>query len=72
MRKEITMEPWALPEFNLELCTACGLCQDYCPTGALKIIDAHPAMVSPENCAYCGICDEMCPEGAVILKYEII
>lgn len=66
------MEPWALPVFNSELCTLCGLCQDYCPTGALKLIDARPVIVSPEDCAYCGICDEMCPEGAVILKYDII
>ena len=64
-------ENWVLPVINEDLCTSCSLCVDYCPTGAVGMVEDRPVILSPANCSYCGICEDLCPEGAVELTYEI-
>jgi len=61
-----------LPEIDMRLCTGCGLCVERCPTHAVEMSGARPAIVRPEECAYCGLCEEMCPVGAIALAYEIV
>jgi formate hydrogenlyase subunit 6/NADH:ubiquinone oxidoreductase subunit I len=63
---------WALPTINMERCTGCGLCIDFCPTQAVQMIGDHPAITQPEKCAYCGLCEESCPVRAIELSYEIV
>jgi len=67
----------ALPTINLDRCTSCGLCVEYCPTDAVEMAIVRPtghkpAIVRPQSCAYCGLCVEMCPVGAITLAYEIV
>ena len=66
------MKDLVLPTIDIDLCTGCGLCVERCPTSAVKMIDARPAIVRPHDCAYCGLCEEMCPQDAIALVYEII
>ena len=65
-------ENLTLPEIDYDRCTLCGLCVDYCPTGAVEFIQGHPVITSSGKCTYCGICEDLCPVGAVELVYEII
>ncbi len=46
-------------------CTACALCVDICPVGALTV-DASAA-VDPSRCLGCGLCATTCPTGAIRL-----
>jgi formate hydrogenlyase subunit 6/NADH:ubiquinone oxidoreductase subunit I len=62
---------WTLPDIDMERCTGCGLCVDYCPTEAVELINARPRIARPDDCAYCGLCEDTCPQGAISLAYEI-
>ena len=65
------MSDWVLPTIDLDRCSGCELCANYCPTDAVEIIDARPSIVRPDDCTYCGLCEEICPVGAIELAYEI-
>jgi len=46
-------------------CAGCGICEDVCPTNAIKV--NGQALVQPELCTGCGLCVDECPNNAVIL-----
>ena len=62
----------ATPEINLEVCTGCGDCASFCPTGAVAIVDGKVSIVKPEACNYCTDCEALCPSGAIRCPYDII
>jgi len=47
-------------------CTACGLCEQVCPVGAIRI--TYIARVNTERCTGCGVCVENCPLKAIKLR----
>jgi len=47
-------------------CTACGLCEQVCPVGAIRI--TYIARVNTERCTGCGVCAENCPLKAIKLR----
>jgi len=48
------------------LCSACGICVDECPSGVIDLEDVA-VMARPEDCTECGICVDACPNGALSL-----
>ncbi|MBN1439102.1 MAG: 4Fe-4S binding protein [Anaerolineales bacterium] len=46
-------------------CSACGLCAERCPFGAIAVNGA--ARVDPVRCAGCGVCTITCPSQALTL-----
>lgn len=60
------------PEVNLEKCTGCGDCVEFCPTGAVAIVNGKVSVVKPEACTYCTECEALCPSGAMRCPYDII
>lgn len=42
---------------NQNLCTHCGLCEQYCRFGALK-----NGIINPYLCQGCGVCELICPQ----------
>jgi NAD-dependent dihydropyrimidine dehydrogenase PreA subunit len=55
------------PVVNPDLCTACGICVDECPTNALDLEDVA-VLARPDDCSECGTCEEVCPNEAIELK----
>ena len=60
------------PEVNLEICTGCGDCVEFCPTGAVAIVNGKISVVKPEACTYCTECEALCPSGAIRCPFDII
>lgn len=66
------------PEWNEELCTGCGTCQDVCSYNAIAAVPLGRAdspestdtkvMVFNELCHACGACSHLCPENALTEK----
>jgi ferredoxin len=55
-----------------ECCSACGVCAEVCPTGALEFcVDEdknYELSFLPAYCADCGVCVDCCERGAVHLE----
>jgi heterodisulfide reductase subunit A len=54
-----------------DACTACGLCLDACPYGAIEMTagEGKPvAVISETGCKGCGGCVPVCPENAIDLR----
>lgn len=64
---EETLLPWVGRSFT-ESCSACGVCADRCPTGALGRM-AAPSMTGigfvAATCTNCGLCAAICPEHTI-------
>jgi len=54
------------PKLNQSRCSRCGLCEEKCPVGAIRL-DPLP-LINNEECIQCFVCHEFCPEGAIELK----
>jgi MinD superfamily P-loop ATPase len=65
------MNEIVLPIIDYEKCTACNLCESYCPTGAVSLSAGKPFFSAPQACSYCGVCEDICPSGAIELSYQI-
>jgi len=54
-------------------CTACGTCEEVCPSGAIHITNNDNIYVHTtwyNSCCYCGNCEFFCPTGAIKLTND--
>jgi coenzyme F420 hydrogenase subunit beta len=55
-----------------DLCTGCGTCVSFCPTGSIKMVDSRQDVFHPQvdnaTCTYCGYCMKVCPGQQVDFK----
>ncbi|MBN2160316.1 MAG: DUF362 domain-containing protein [Spirochaetes bacterium] len=67
------LSPWinCVPEIDTARCKRCGICVRYCPSGAMRMGDDHPA-ADKDTCINCYCCQEMCPEDAIRLSGRMI
>lgn len=61
----------AIPIVQEWRCTGCGLCEDLCPTGAVRIVGGTAMIVRPQACTFCEVCESYCPEGAIGRPFSI-
>ena len=55
-----------MPWINQDMCAGCGICVEYCPTGAIR--QEKPAkfyIIDDDKCIRCGKCHTVCPKDAV-------
>ena len=52
-------------------CSACAVCRDSCPVGAITIIDGD-ARIDDDRCIRCYCCQELCPESAITLHHSFL
>ena len=52
-------------------CTGCGLCEDHCPTGAIRLVDGV-ATVDAAKCTECEACLKACPHGVIVMVMDSI
>lgn len=49
---------------DTELCTACGICEDYCRFDAIQYID-ETYIIKSFQCEGCRLCERVCPYDAI-------
>ena len=57
-----------LSVIDLESCTGCGTCVEWCPTDAIVLNEKELAQRDESACLGCGVCSRFCPEGAISLE----
>lgn len=67
MRTEEGILIMGKPVVDPDLCTACGICVDECPSSALDLEDTA-VLAQPDDCTECGSCEMSCPNGAITLQ----
>ena len=63
----------SLISFNLEKCTACGICSMVCPINVI-IPDKEGFPCFPAEheafCTHCGHCETICPTNSITANYQ--
>ena len=49
-------------------CVACGVCENACALGAVKVQYGSYAAVNVDCCVGCGKCASLCPTGCIEIK----
>ena len=57
-----------LAAVDMTRCVACGVCENTCPLGAVKVHRGCCAAVEAERCVGCGKCAKLCPVGCIVVK----
>lgn len=65
------------PQVNPSLCVGCRLCQSFCPTGVIEVLDtpaegkvSHNLQIDWHFCKGCGICANVCPQKCIQMVKE--
>jgi NAD-dependent dihydropyrimidine dehydrogenase PreA subunit len=56
------------PNFDPDRCTACAICLDRCPSGALKMGDKNVPVVNLDRCFGCATCAAGCEQEAIAME----
>lgn len=57
-----------VPRLDPELCTACGICIDRCPSQALESGNQEVPVHDPDRCFGCAVCATGCPQEAIVME----
>lgn len=65
--ERITLPSPIRPEFDMELCKPCDICERLCPHGVISRTDGDKLKVDEKYCNGCGFCVGVCPRDAIKL-----
>ena len=58
-------------EYDIKVCTQCGICERACPIGAIyKSEDVY--LIDQKKCNGCGECVQACPFGVMVLTEDML
>ena len=57
-----------LAAVDKEQCVACGVCENACALGAIKVQSGCYAAIDANGCVGCGKCASLCPTGCIEIK----
>ncbi len=57
----------SIPVVDADLCTACGICVDECPTSSYDLGEVAE-LNRPDDCTECGACVDACPSAAITMN----
>ena len=60
----------ARPEWNLDRCVECGVCQLFCPEGCISIDGSGYPTADLDYCKGCGICCHECVTACIRMVSE--
>ena len=49
-------------------CTGCGMCQEVCPHGVMRVQGGFAFIAQRDACMECSACARNCPEGAIAVQ----
>jgi NAD-dependent dihydropyrimidine dehydrogenase PreA subunit len=57
----------AIEKIDFELCTGCGMCENYCPVDVIRFDNTtrKPEIKYLEDCMLCGLCEDRCHVKAI-------
>jgi len=55
-------------EYDVSLCTGCGMCKNVCPHNVFQIIDKKADIIDKDLCMECGACMMNCPVSALTVQ----
>lgn len=58
-----------LPSINPDKCKACGKCIEWCPAGAIRVLNGV-SVIDEKKCIGCGECTVTCPAGAIKINWK--
>ncbi|AEF93665.1 4Fe-4S ferredoxin iron-sulfur binding domain-containing protein [Desulfotomaculum nigrificans CO-1-SRB] len=58
------------PAIDLEKCTGCRKCHQWCPAGAISMGEDKKSFIAAELCMGCGECTVSCPFGAIEVNWK--
>lgn len=58
-----------LPEVSAKKCIGCSMCIDWCPAGAIEIVEKK-AVINEKKCIGCGECTVTCREQAIAVNWK--
>ncbi|MBW6451636.1 MAG: 4Fe-4S binding protein [DPANN group archaeon] len=58
-----------IPTVNMDICTGCGICKQFCPDGCI-VIENKKCIIDYDYCKGCLICENVCPFKSITSKRE--
>lgn len=71
LKEQFRFDSGSIAEINSEVCTNCGLCEEFCRFNAIHPNQDGQQEVNPIKCEGCRLCSRICPENAIAIHENL-